>query len=170
MEHNNAGINDLASFREFLKKKSVFKANVNWLYLISSPVIYGMFIPILFFHICLEIYHQFCFRLYGIPLVKGEEYFVYDRQLWPYLNWLEKLNCLYCSYYNNLTQYAVEIGARTERYWCPIKYVNRVKHSHSYYSKFIDSCDIKDFRGKWKDLKDFSDVSGKPGEEEKKSS
>ena len=122
------------------------------------PFIYGMIVPMLFLHICLEIYHQVCFRIYGIPCVRPSEYFINDRQLLPYLNWFEKIHCVYCSYYNNLIQYAAEIGGRTERYWCPIKYSRRLKHTHSQYKLFVDYLDAENFRTKAKGLRDFSDM------------
>jgi len=55
-------------------------------YLLSSPFIYGMIIPSVAWHIGIEIYHNICFRLYGIPLVNSHEYFVYDRQLLSFLS------------------------------------------------------------------------------------
>ncbi|MFA6514460.1 MAG: hypothetical protein WCT50_04220 [Patescibacteria group bacterium] len=131
---------------------------INFKYLLSMPFIYGMIIPGLFFHLGLEIYHQFCFRLYGIPRVKSRDYFVYNRRLLPYLNWIEKLNCFYCSYFNNLLRYAIEISGRTERYWCPIKYATKVEDTHSQYNKFVDYLDAENFRGKWQELRDFSDI------------
>ncbi|MEI7497786.1 MAG: hypothetical protein WCK11_00700 [Candidatus Falkowbacteria bacterium] len=125
--------------------------------LLSMPFIYGMLVPAVIFHLCLEIYHRVCFRLYGIPLVVSKDYFVYDRQLLPYLNWLEKVHCFYCSYFNNLLQYGVEIAGRTERYWCPIKYANRIKHVHGQYEKFFDYLDAKQFRSHWTSLRQFSE-------------
>lgn len=133
--------------------------------LISAPIIYAMIVPLVVFHFFLEVYHQTCFRIYGIPLVKGRKYFVYDRHLLPYLNWLEKINCLYCSYGNNLMQYSVEILGRTERYWCPIKYAKKVKNYHSQYPKFAGYLDAKDFRDKWQELKEFSDIKEKEKQE-----
>ena len=134
---------------------------INYKYLFSLPFIYGMFFPVVIFSICLEIYHQVCFRIYGIPLVDKKEFFVYDRQLLPYLNWLEKFNCLYCSYVNNVFRYAVEIGGRTERFWCPIKYARHIEHTHSQYHKFAGYLDAENFRKRWKGLRDFSDITGK---------
>ena len=132
---------------------------INWRYLLSAPFIYGMIVPAIMWNIGIEIYHQICFRLYGIPTVKPKEFFVYDRQLLACLNFWEKLNCYYCSYVNNLIRYSAEIGGRTERYWCPIKYVRRVKDTHSQYSKFIDIKDEKILRQEWEKLRDFSDIS-----------
>lgn len=156
-------------FREEVKKRkvqlrqwrvSVFRSffPLRLRTILSVPFIYGTAIPILLFHLGLEIYHQVCFRLYGIPLVKRKDYFIYDRQLLPYLNWFEKMNCFYCSYYNNLIRYAMEIGARTERYWCPIKYARRMASTHSQYAKFAEYLDAEDFRKKWKELRNFSDL------------
>jgi hypothetical protein len=131
---------------------------INWRYLLSAPFIYGMIVPSIMWNIGIEIYHQICFRLYGIPTVKPKDFFVYDRQLLACLNYWEKLNCYYCSYVNNLIRYSAEIGGRTERYWCPIKYVRRVKDTHSQYAKFIDIKDEKKFRQEWSKLRDFSDI------------
>lgn len=139
--------------------KTIFP--LNFKYIFSMPFIYGMFFPTVLFSICLEIYHQVCFRIYGIPLVDKKEFFVYDRQLLPYLNWLEKFNCLYCSYVNNVFRYAVEIGGRTERFWCPIKYARRVENTHSQYNKFVGYLDAEDFRKRWQGLRDFSDLDKK---------
>jgi hypothetical protein len=139
--------------------KSFFPLNIK--YILSMPFIYGMIIPGVIFHLCLEIYHQVCFRIYRIPRVKPGDYFIYDRQLLPYLNWFEKLNCVYCSYFNNLLRYATEIAGRTERFWCPIKYARRLNHPHSQYHNFVDYLDAKKFREKWEELRDFSDLEKK---------
>ena len=158
-------LQELKTKRESLRQwkisslKTIFP--INFKYLLSAPFIYGMIIPGVIFHLGLEIYHQVCFRLYGIPRVKPSDYFIYNRRLLPYLNWLEKLNCIYCSYFNNLLQYAVEIAGRTERYWCPIKYANRINAKHSQYDTFVDYLDAKNFREKWQDLRDFSDLEPK---------
>jgi len=125
---------------------------------ISIPFIYSMVIPTLLFHIALEIYHYITFRLYNIPRVNSKEYFVYDRHSLPYLNLIEKFNCFYCSYFNNLIRYTAEIAGRTERYWCPIKHAERIKNHHSQYPKFMGYLEAQDFREKLSGLRDFSDI------------
>ena len=158
--------NELKIQRDHLKTWKISSLKtffpINFRYVLGMPFIYGVFIPGLLFHLSLEIYHQICFRLYGIPRVKASDYFVYDRRLLPYLNWIEKLNCFYCSYFNNLLRYAIEITGRTERYWCPIKYATKINEPHSQYDKFIDYLDAKNFREKWADLRDFSDLEQCP--------
>ena len=131
---------------------------INWRYAISAPFIYGMIIPSVIFHICIEIYHQICFRLYGIPLVKPKDYFIYDRQLLDMLKFSERVNCKYCSYVNNLLRYSTEIAGRTERYWCPIKYYRRINNTHSQYSKFVEGDNLEELHEKWEELRDFSDL------------
>jgi len=131
---------------------------INFKYLFSMSFIYGMFFPVVILHFFIEIYHQVCFRIYSIPLVNGKEFFIYDRQLLPYLNWLEKFNCIYCSYVNNVFRYSVEIGGRTERFWCPIKYARHIEHPHSQYNKFVGYLDAEEFQKKRKSLRDFSDI------------
>ena len=141
-------------------KINIFKSlfPINYKMLLSMPFIYGLIIPLVFFHICLEIYHQLCFRLYGIPRVRTREYFVFDRQMLPYLNWFEKFNCLYCSYASSLTQYIMEIIGRTERFWCPIKHAKKTKNSHSQYPKFMGYLDAQAYREEKSELRDFSDI------------
>lgn len=147
-----------------VRKIKLPKIKFNWRYLVSVPFIYGIFFPAVIFHFGIEIYHQVCFRLYKIPVVDAKKYFIYDRQLLSLLNPIDKLNCLYCSYVNNLIRYSAEIGARTERYWCPIKYYRRVNDPHSQYEKFVevgDASDVEEFKEKWEKLRDFSDIEKK---------
>ncbi len=126
--------------------------------ILSLPFIYGMIIPGFFMHICLEIYHQICFRLYKIPLVSFQEYFAFDRMNLPHLNFFEKINCLYCSYFNCLVAYTQEIAGRTERFWCPIKHEKRLNVSHNHYSRFFEYTDGKSLRKNWKQLKKFEEL------------
>jgi len=140
------------------------KIKLNWRYLVSTPFIYGVFFPAVIFHICIELYHQVCFRLYKIPIVDAKKYFIYDRQLLSLLNPIEKFNCIYCSYVNNLIRYGSEIGGRTERYWCPIKYYRRVNDPHSQYEKFVeveDANNREEILEKWEKLRDFSDIKSR---------
>ena len=126
----------------------------NFKFIISMPFIYAMIIPAVIMHVFLILYQNICFRLYGIPLVSGKDYFVYDRTLLPYLNWLEKFHCAYCSYFNGLVAYAREIAGRTERFWCPIKHARRRAGSHKHYAHFTEYGD-KDFHKKWDEIRKF---------------
>lgn len=124
---------------------------------LSLPFIYSMIIPAIIMHIFVEIYHQVCFRLYKIPRVSAKKYFVFDRTHLPYLNWFEKFNCLYCSYFNCLVAYSREIAGRTERYWCPIKHAQRMDGVHEHYDKFCDFSDGKTVRQMWKKIRKFKE-------------
>ncbi|OGF24870.1 hypothetical protein A2331_03330 [Candidatus Falkowbacteria bacterium RIFOXYB2_FULL_34_18] len=156
-------ISDLWVKREELRlqKISVWKKfiknsfGMNCRYILSMPFIYMMIIPAIILHITTEIYHRVCFRLYGIPMVEIKEYFIFDRHLLPYLNWFEKFNCFYCSYFNCLISYVKEISARTERYWCPIKHSRPLKDEHSQYDKFVDYSDGEVLRKQWNRIRKF---------------
>jgi len=126
-------------------------------FFLVSPITYLMFIPALFLHFSLIVYQFFVFKILGIPFVASKEYFYYERQLLNRLNMFEKLNCYYCSYYNNLLSYAVEVAGRTERFWCPIKYNHRLIRNHSQYLKFLNSHDGKNLKEKWENLRKFSE-------------
>ena len=130
---------------EFRKRNKTFKFPT-WKYVIptnirhflSIPFVYGMIIPTVILDIFLTIYQWSAFSLYRIPRVKGSEFIVFDRRFLDYLNLVQKMHCLYCSYVNGVFAYAVEIGARTERYWCPIKAAKKPKFSHGWYKDFAD--------------------------------
>jgi hypothetical protein len=113
--------------------------------LLTAPVIYGLSVALLFLDLAATAYQAVCFPAYGIEKVKRADYFHYDRSFLPYLNLIEKANCLYCSYANGLLGYVREIGARTEQHWCPIKHARRVLSAHSRYSRFVDFGDGEAF-------------------------
>ncbi|MFA7683117.1 MAG: hypothetical protein WCX94_03180 [Candidatus Dojkabacteria bacterium] len=158
-ENLDEHINKFLEDRKIVKRIKFPKIKFNWKYLVSTPFIYSMIIPTVILHIFIQIYQQVCFRLYGIPIVEQREYLVYDRQLFSLLNPIEKFNCLYCSYVINLFRFATEIGARTERYWCPIKYYRKIVETHSQYDKFVKDAESRgEIEEKWEELRDFSDL------------
>ena len=111
-----------------------------------TPIIYAMLVPIAFYDLSLFIYQHITFRVYRIPVVKREDYFVIDRHHLGYLNVLEKVNCVYCGYGNAVAAYGKEIIARTEQYWCPIKHASRVKDPHTRYYNFFEYGDAEGYR------------------------
>ncbi len=97
----------LEMFREKNKRKKVplyqYLIPRNWRhvrYILSIPFIYGMIVPAIFLDIALTIYQRITFPLYTIPLVRRSDFIMDDRRFLDYLNILEKINCLYCSYVN----------------------------------------------------------------------
>ncbi len=106
-------------------------------YIVSAPFIYGMLVPVLFLHFCLEIYHQVAFRLYGISLVNTREYFLCSVSKPRGKSIFTQFNCWYCSYFRNILNYSKEIAAQTELYWCPIK-ENSTISDHSEYHHFME--------------------------------
>ncbi|WP_271223801.1 hypothetical protein, partial [Streptosporangium carneum] len=68
-----------------------------------------------------------------------------DRHKLPYLNVIQKLNCLYCAYANGVLAYVAEIASRTEQYWCPIKHAARVTGTHRRYDGFLEYGDVADY-------------------------
>lgn len=137
-------------------------------FIFSMPFIYIMIIPGLLIHLCMEIYQQVCFRIYKIPLVKPKDYFIFDRRYLPQLNWLEKINCFYCSYYNCLMSYLQEIVGRTERFWCPIKHTRRMENPHSQYECFVDYSESTNLRKEWQELREFKEYRSKKVSKKKK--
>jgi hypothetical protein len=115
---------------------------------LSAPIIYGMFFPLLLMDIAVSFYQWTCFPLYGIPLVRRVDFFVYDRHYLAYLNIVEKFHCFYCAYANGLAAYIKQIIALTEQYWCPIKHARRIIEAHSRYRHFVDFGDAETYRKK----------------------
>lgn len=139
----------------------VYLGNASILNILTAPIIWFCLIPALLLDLSVSLYHAICFRIYGIPLVKREDYIVIDRHSLQYLNAVEKLNCMYCGYFNGLIAYVQEIAARTEQYWCPIKHARRLNSIHSRYHKFIEYGDSDYYQKRLAELRnDFDDVRG----------
>lgn len=137
---------------------------------LTAPVIYALGITLLLLDLTVSSYQAICFPASGIAKVKRRDYFVYDHQFLPYLNLVEKANCLYCSYANGLIAYVREIAARTEQYWCPIKHARRVVAAHARYNRFVDFGDgeayVRELEILREDLREGGpgDTSGESGE------
>jgi hypothetical protein len=116
------------------------------LMVLTAPFIYSLILPFALLDAFVSLYQAVCFRAYGVPLVRRRDYLVFDRGHLGYLNALEKLNCLYCSYANGLIGYVREIASRTEQYWCPIKHARRMISAHDHYSAFLDFGDAEAYR------------------------
>ena len=123
---------------------SVFSATVREI--LSFPFIWMMLIPAFILDLWLFIYQNTAIRLYKIPLAKRSDYIVFDRAQLAYLNWIQKINCIYCSYFNGLVQYAVEVAWRTEKYWCPIKHATKKHGSHNWEKFFAEYWNSKEFK------------------------
>jgi hypothetical protein len=134
---------------------------------LTAPVIYLGVIPFALLDLFLVVYQGSCFPIYGIPKVKRSEYVFFDRGHLKYLNLLERLNCIYCSYGNGLLAFATEVAARTEQYWCPIKHARRLRAPHSRYPHFLEYGDAKGFREQGgrvsADFVDVRDIGAAPG-------
>jgi len=138
----------------------IFRAPI--LTILSTPVIYSMIVPAVFMDLGITIYQAICFPIYGISKVKRSEHIILDRHYLKYLNYLERLNCDYCSYFNGLASYVMEIGARSEQYWCPIKHASGNAQRHSRYHNFFDYGDADAYSSKLEELrKELFDSSEK---------
>lgn len=127
--------------------------------ILTLPVIWACLIPALLLDLAISIYQAICFPVYGIPKVRRGDYIVLDRHNLSYLNAIEKLNCMYCGYFNGLVAYAREMAARTEQHWCPIKHARRVGDIHSRYKYFFDYGDAKRYRQEIETVRrEFEDI------------
>jgi len=97
--------------------------------------------------LCLFVFQAVCFTIWQIPRSKRADYVVVDRHHLAYLNFWEKLNCIYCGYANGVFAWACDIAARTEHFWCPIKHAKRVKHPHSFYHDYVEFGDWDRWKG-----------------------
>jgi hypothetical protein len=120
--------------------------NTRLLVILSSPLIYGCAVPFLLVDASVALYQFVCFPIYGIPRVRRKDYLIFDRGRLAYLNTIEKVGCIYCSYANGLLAMITEIAARTEQHFCPIKHAHRVLQTHSRYGKFLPYGDARAYR------------------------
>jgi hypothetical protein len=126
--------------------------------ILTIPIIWFALIPALVLDFFVLFYQLICFPIYGIPRVRRSDHIVFDRHKLKYLNWMEKFNCMYCSYFNGLMAYLREIAGRTEQYWCPIRHARLPKNTHSRYDRFVDYGDAEGYRRNLDKIrKDFQD-------------
>jgi hypothetical protein len=128
---------------------------------LTSPFIYGCIIPFMILDLFITLYQGFSFPIYGIPKVRRSDYIIFDRGKLCYLNLLERINCAYCSYGNGLMAYVVEIAARTEQHWCPIRHAHRIQYPHDRYQHFLPYGNANAYRAHIEEVRtDFQDVQG----------
>jgi hypothetical protein len=126
---------------------------------LTAPFIYACIIPFVLLDLFISTYQAVCFPVYGIPKARRSDYIAIDRNKLRYLNALEGLNCMYCSYGNGLLAYVVEIAGRTEQHWCPIKHARRIQNAHDRYSHFLPYGDGAAYREQIDKVRDdFSDL------------
>lgn len=146
--------------RALVKRFSAFVRGSRFMVLLTAPVIWACLIPVVLLDLMVTIYQAVCFPVYGIPKVKRSDYQRPDRRHLAYLNWVEKVNCEYCSYANGVIAASTEIAARTEQYWCPIKHALRMKSAHSRYRFFFDFGDAEHYREQVEILRrSFEDIT-----------
>jgi hypothetical protein len=97
-------------------------------------------------------------HVFKIKFRKRSDYIVFDRQYLGYLNVVEKLNCLYCAYFNGVMQYASSIAGRTEFYFCPIKHAKKIAYKHEFYHTFLPYGDGNEYQKKLKELRKDSEI------------
>jgi hypothetical protein len=156
----------LAQQKRFKMGMVKYMLSANIKSILSAPLIYSVFFPMVVFDLFVWVYQWVCFPLYGLSRVKRADYFVFDRVHLGYLNLIEKINCAYCSYGNGLIAYAREVVGQTEQYWCPIKHSRKVLQAHPYYVGFVDFGDAEAYRRELEGLRAkltaMNGDSGKP--------
>ena len=130
--------------------------------ILTAPFIYACIIPFALLDLFVSLYQAVCFPVYGIPKARRRDYMAIDRNKLRYLNAVEGLNCLYCSYANGLLAYVVEIAGRTEQHWCPIKHARRIQNAHDRYAHFLPYGDAQSYREEIDKVRDdFKDLKGR---------
>jgi len=149
----------LAEHRKLKSSLGRYVLDSSALAILTAPVIYMGILPFILVDLFLMLYQAICFPVYGIPKVKRADYFIFDRGSLKYLNLVERVNCVYCSYGNGLFAYAREISARTEQHWCPIKHARRLRAAHSRYGHFVEYGNAVEYREKIETVRnDFVDI------------
>jgi hypothetical protein len=143
----------LRRHRELKAKLLRYLLEARPLAILTAPVIYALIVPFALLDGFVVVYQAVCFPVYGIAKVPRSGFFVFDRQRLAYLNAIEKLNCLYCSYANGVIVYVREVASRTEQYWCPIKHAQRLRAAHDRYHRFVDYGDAEAYRRHLDDLR-----------------
>ncbi len=120
---------------------------------LTGPVIYSLIVPLAMLDLCVTLYQALCFPVYRIAKARRADYIVFDRQHLGYLNAFERFHCSYCAYATGLLAYTVEIAARTEQYFCPIKHVRRILGSHARFERFLPYGDAADYHARLEEFR-----------------
>jgi hypothetical protein len=113
---------------------------------VTSPFVYMLLVPFALLDGMVTLYQAVCFRAWGLARVRRRAYFQVDRHKLEYLNGLEKLNCVYCSYANGVLAFVREVASRTEQYWCPIRHARPPRDPHPRYETFAAYGDAAAYR------------------------
>jgi len=136
-------------------RRSVYRllTEAPFMFYLVAPVIYLMIIPALVLDFFASSFQLICFPVYGIPRVRRRDYISLDRHKLKYLNWIERINCDYCGYFNGVIAYVREIASRTEQYFCPIRHALNTKGLHARHARFLPYGDAVDFQDKFTQLR-----------------
>ena len=142
----------MTKVRTYLYRAGILK-------IIVAPLVWVCIIPALFLDLVVMVFQLICFPVYRIPKVNRSDYIVLDRHSLKYLNAIEKVNCVYCGYFNGLMGFVQEVGGRAEQHWCPIKHARKVDSIHSRYNKFLNYGDADSYKKEIERIKqDFKDL------------
>lgn len=140
--------------KENMKNLFAWFRDIPLLHLLSAPLIYAMVIPAALLDVILFVYTLVVFRIYRFAPIKRSDYIVFDHHYLGYLNPIEKLNCLYCSYFNGLMQYASVIAGRTELFFCPIKHAKKIAYEPPFYYRYLSYGEGEEYQKKLKELRE----------------
>ncbi|MEO8677857.1 MAG: hypothetical protein ABI665_02345 [Vicinamibacterales bacterium] len=132
--------------RQFRQRLLTFFAEASLGNILTAPLIYALLLPFALLDLWVSVYQFVAFPVYSIERVRRKPYFAFDRERLAYLNGIEKVNCLFCSYANGVIAYVREVAARTEQYWCPIKHARRLRATHSHYPNFTEFGDAAGYK------------------------
>jgi len=145
--------------KENMKNTSVnvfsykYLSRTRFSFLITLPSILIMVAPAILLDIAGSFYQAVNLRAYEIPMVDRKRYIFLDRYALKNLNFMEKFFCVYCGYFNGVMQYVSEIAARTEEFWCPIKYSKKVGFKHRRYANYLEHEDTTEYHAKRKKIR-----------------
>ena len=81
---------------------------------LTAPVIYSLLLAFALLDAWVTVYQAICFRAWRVKRVRRRDFFAIDRHKLAYLNELEKLNCLYCSYANGVIAYVARPSGQAQ--------------------------------------------------------
>jgi hypothetical protein len=139
--------------RRIRKSTVQFLRESRFIGFLISPFVYILVVPFVALDLGVWLFQRICFFTWGIVPVRRADYVILDRRHLAYLNGIEKMNCLYCSYANGLIAYVREVASKTEQYWCPIKHAVRTKAAHARYHRFLDYGDAEAFHARLEEFR-----------------
>lgn len=90
-------------------------------HIIVFPFALAFLVPLVFFDICLSLFHRIIFGISKIKRVNRKAFFKVDQMKIAQLSKIQRFYAIYILYLKGLMSFGVKIAQESEQYWCQVR-------------------------------------------------